>query len=361
MSTTARSDLDIRSAVESDSLETNEKSPGLHINEKAGTDEPAETWIAPEEWLERFKSEYTGQHGGETLPPGSDPDRVAEAIFTMSVSQSVDRLRSIIVDQAQDYSFDTVLMRRCKDLVEGREACAMKQEEWEYYVCRTAGLIHNWSPYTEVRAVTLPYDDTDETCESVRAWVLGMFWVIVCTSVNTCEPELLLYTVSYAQCVRTFQGSDKAVWCPLVLGNLANRVLHSLRSPPAGHINPWCCSATAPGAHGPPHGEDSPRLGLDHPRKALHPQPRALDGQGAVVFHNRVLRRVGHRQFYRTTRDAASDLLQPALGQLRLCYYPRVGEPDLWTWNGGQVHHSRNTRPPSRPRAGTVLEHASDL
>lgn len=170
-----------------DSIETHEKTHDVNVDEKRGAAETQESWLPPEEWLERFKSEYTGQHGGETLPPGSDPDRVAEAIFTLSVSQAVDRLKSIIAEHAQDYSFDTALMQRCKDLSEGREACGMKEDDWDYEVCRLAGLVDNWSPYAEVRAVTLPYDDPDEACESIRAWFLGMFWVIVCTGINTCK------------------------------------------------------------------------------------------------------------------------------------------------------------------------------
>lgn len=43
-------------------------------------------WIPPNEWLQRLIDEYGGQHGGEseTLPAGSDPNRVADAIFTMN-------------------------------------------------------------------------------------------------------------------------------------------------------------------------------------------------------------------------------------------------------------------------------------
>lgn len=175
---------------DSDLIETqeiHEKPREVVLDEKRATEEIQEAWIAPEDWLERFKSQYTGQHGGETLPPGSDPDRVADAIFTLAPSQAADRLKAIIVEYGQDYSFDTALMQRCKDLSEGREACGMKEDDWEYEVCRTAGLIDNWSPYAEVRAVTLPYDDPEETCESIRAWVLGLFWVIVCTGINTCK------------------------------------------------------------------------------------------------------------------------------------------------------------------------------
>lgn len=182
-----------------DHQETMEKSLGVSFDEKAGTEGSQESWSPSEEWLERFKSEYTGQHGGETLPPGSDPDRVAEAIFTMSVTQSMDRLKSTIEEQAQDYSFDTALMQRCKDLVEGHAACDMDSGDWNYQVCRTAGLIHNWSPYAEVRAVTLPYDEPEETCESFRAWFLGLFWVVICTGINTCKSRSKFLLILHLQ------------------------------------------------------------------------------------------------------------------------------------------------------------------
>lgn len=157
------------------------------IDEKKAIDPSVspDHWAPPKEWLERFKEEYTGQHSGETLPPGADPDEVAVAILTMSEDQSVDILKSIIESHYQDYTFDTVLMQRIKNLVEGNQACGMEYGEWAYQTSRVAGLVDNWSPYAEVRAVTLPYDDPDEPCETIRAYVLGLFWVCVCTAVNT--------------------------------------------------------------------------------------------------------------------------------------------------------------------------------
>lgn len=146
-------------------------------------------WEPPSEWLLRLIAEYSGQHaaGTETLPPGGDLNRVAAAVFTMNEEESVKRLKSIIDAHRQDYTFDHVQMHRLTELVEGNEACGMEYGEWAYVTCKTAGLMHNWSPYAEVRAVTLPYDDPEEACESFRAYILGFFWVCACTAVNTCE------------------------------------------------------------------------------------------------------------------------------------------------------------------------------
>jgi hypothetical protein len=63
----------------------------------------------------------------------------------------------------------------------------MEEGEWAYVTCKTAGLVNNWSPYAEVRAVTLPYDDPDEPCESIRAYLVGFFWVCCASAVNTCK------------------------------------------------------------------------------------------------------------------------------------------------------------------------------
>lgn len=201
MSKLSRPDSNVASLDGSDHQDMNEKAVDVSVNKDPGSEGSQETWSPPEEWLERLKSEYTGQHGGETLPPGSDPDRVAEAIFTMPVTESVARLNTIIEEQAHDYSFDKALMHHCKTLVEGHEVCGMEEGDWDYQVCRTAGLIHNWSPYAEVRAVTLPYDDPEETCESIRAWFLGLFWVVICTGINTCKHlSIVLSLPFYFRC-----------------------------------------------------------------------------------------------------------------------------------------------------------------
>lgn len=155
------------------------------VDEK--TEAVPDHWTPPLGWLDRFVDEYSGRHGQdtETLPAGSNPDRVAASVLTLNEEESVAILRSIIADHHQDYTFDHVQMNHLRGLVEGHEACGMERGEWAYQTCKTAGLMHNWSPYAEVRAVTLPYDDPEEPCESLRAYVLGFFWVCVCTAVNT--------------------------------------------------------------------------------------------------------------------------------------------------------------------------------
>lgn len=156
-------------------------------DEKADPD--AAGWSVPEEWIARFIDEYTGDHGGksETLPPGSDPELTARAVMTFHEDEAKKLLVERVNADHYDYNFDTVMMERLKMLIEGPEACGYEYNDWAYITSKTAGYIHNWSPYAEVRAVTIPYDDPAEPCESFRAYFLGFFWVIVVTAVNTCE------------------------------------------------------------------------------------------------------------------------------------------------------------------------------
>jgi hypothetical protein len=168
-----------------------EKSEVSQAHYEKVEDSPERSWSPPTEWLERFKDEYSGKHDGEALPAGSDPDLVAAAIFTRDEDDSVKVLNKYIEGHQKDYSFDRVLMRRLELLVQGSEAAEMEQGEWSYAICKTAGMVDNWSPYAEVRAVTLPYDNPAEPCESFRAYLLGFFWVCVCTAVNTCESSAI--------------------------------------------------------------------------------------------------------------------------------------------------------------------------
>lgn len=146
-------------------------------------------WTVPDEWIARFIDEYTGEHGGksETLPPGSDPERTARAVLTFHEEEAKKLLEDRVNATDYDYNFDTAMMERIKMLIQGPEACGYEYNDWAYITSKTAGYIHNWSPYVEVRSVTLPYDDPEEPCETFRAYFLGFFWVIVVTAVNTCR------------------------------------------------------------------------------------------------------------------------------------------------------------------------------
>jgi hypothetical protein len=112
----------------------------------------------------------------------------------------------------------------------------MEEGEWAYVTCKTAGLVNNWSPYAEVRAVTLPYDDPDEPCESIRAYLVGFFWVCCASAVNTCKLFL--------------------VFIEFILARLLT--ISSLQSPSAWYLYPWSSHPIAMRPYG-------PWPGLHHP------------------------------------------------------------------------------------------------
>lgn len=176
-----------------DSAAAEERKDAIQQDATVTTLEKSDTlhggWVPPEEWVQRLVSEYTDKHVGETLPPGSDPLRVAKAILTLSEDEAVAVFLEFRESQRNDYTIDQKLLQQIEELAKGPKHCDMEEGEWAYTVCRTAGILHNWSPYAEVRAVTLPYDDPEEACESFRAYVLGFFWVCVVTAVNTCKSQ----------------------------------------------------------------------------------------------------------------------------------------------------------------------------
>jgi len=228
-------------------------------DEKVKVDETA-GWTVPEEWIARFIDEYTGEHGGqsETLPPGADPEMTARAVLTYHQDEAAELLRERIEAPDYDYNFDTVFFERCKSLVQGPEACGYEYGDWAYITSKTAGYIHNWSPYAEVRAVTLPYDDPSEPCETFRAYLLGFFWVIIVTAVNTCE----------------YPGNARCVI-----------LINSLLTQTTRYFYPWFRRPTTARTDGSGSRLHPPRLGFHTKGGPVHDQSRAVDFERATASH----------------------------------------------------------------------------
>jgi hypothetical protein len=97
--------------LEAVDLDEDRYSPGevkvAGVDEKR-IDASLDRWVPPNEWLQRLMDEYGGQHGGEseTLPAGSDPNRVSDAIFTMNEDELVKMLKSIMEAHHHDSTFD---------------------------------------------------------------------------------------------------------------------------------------------------------------------------------------------------------------------------------------------------------------
>lgn len=158
----------------------------VEVLDAKGISPETDTWTCPPDWHARLRAEYTGNHEGEALPPGADVDRAVDAIMTFPPGRAVEVLKETLEWHARDLTFMDTARTNIERLLTGHEACEMDYDDWAYETCKTAGRIANYSPYPEVRSVSLPYDDVEEPCESIRAWVLGMFWLIGCTCINTC-------------------------------------------------------------------------------------------------------------------------------------------------------------------------------
>ncbi|CUM64838.1 uncharacterized protein PRCAT00002453001 [Priceomyces carsonii] len=58
-------------------------------------------------------------------------------------------------------------------------------EHWEFDARIEASLIAFWSPYPEIRAISDPFDDPNELCETFRAYVISIIWQGIGAFINT--------------------------------------------------------------------------------------------------------------------------------------------------------------------------------
>ncbi|KAI3404173.2 hypothetical protein KGF56_003073 [Candida oxycetoniae] len=150
-----------------------------------------------------------------------------EKVQALSIEDSISILKEALIDHDEDvnfptkeYSFIERLIRdqrdkkdmdssifaesEEKDVVENdREEWSEKNTEntssadeesgdhdyfaivdWDLQVRLEAALIAYHSPYPEVRAVTDPYDDPSIPCETIRVYILGIFWTCIGTFAN---------------------------------------------------------------------------------------------------------------------------------------------------------------------------------
>lgn len=64
------------------------------------------------------------------------------------------------------------------------ESLASADADWELQAKTEAALVAFWLPYPEVRAVTQPYDDENLPCETWRAYLLGVVWLVIGCIIN---------------------------------------------------------------------------------------------------------------------------------------------------------------------------------
>lgn len=102
----------------------------------------------------------------------------------MTVQEAKDILVAAIEYHEDDVNFPLETMDKIKNLVWGPGQSGYEPISYEHDIKIEAVLIGHHSPYPEIRAVTDPFDDPDELCETFRAYFLGLFWTIIGTGVN---------------------------------------------------------------------------------------------------------------------------------------------------------------------------------
>lgn len=103
----------------------------------------------------------------------------------MSSNEAIEILRETIKHHDDDLNFPQTVMDKIENLVNYGPAAINGDEEGFIREAKIeATLIYWYSPYPEVRAVTVPFDDTEEPCDTPRAYLLGLVWAVVGTGVN---------------------------------------------------------------------------------------------------------------------------------------------------------------------------------
>ena len=93
--------------------------------------------------------------------------------------------RQMLTTVADDPNFPARTWQRITALVQGAKSNDMSDADWSFHVRAEAAIIHFYSPYPEVRSVTVPYDDPNTPCETIRVYVIGTIFIIGSTALNS--------------------------------------------------------------------------------------------------------------------------------------------------------------------------------
>ncbi|KAK9312007.1 OPT oligopeptide transporter protein-domain-containing protein [Lipomyces starkeyi] len=115
-------------------------------------------------------------------------DAKTEYILSNAIAMSQDKGLQILMDAAEyhadDLNFPEDAMMHIQNLIANAESEG-DSESYDIAVRVEAVLIDSFSPYPEVRAVCDPYDDDSIPVETIRAYFLGIVWVVIGSFVNS--------------------------------------------------------------------------------------------------------------------------------------------------------------------------------
>ncbi|KAK9459711.1 OPT oligopeptide transporter protein-domain-containing protein [Lipomyces oligophaga] len=103
---------------------------------------------------------------------------------TLSLKEALKILQRCHDEHYDDLNFPKDLLKRIELILAGPEAYGSSEKSYELDARLEATIIKFHSPYPEVQAVTDPFDDPTIACETMRVYVLGMFWVAIGSFVN---------------------------------------------------------------------------------------------------------------------------------------------------------------------------------
>lgn len=128
----------------------------------------------------------------------NEMEYIIQAIFNLSEDQAVQIIKQTLEDHKDDPNFPSYQRRNLEDLLENKSHYIHQSlDDRSYYLKMEAALIHYHSPYPEVRSIAAPIDDSNLPVETIRAYVLGILWVIIGTGVNQFfEPRMPPISIS---------------------------------------------------------------------------------------------------------------------------------------------------------------------
>ncbi|KAK9462057.1 OPT oligopeptide transporter protein-domain-containing protein [Lipomyces oligophaga] len=160
----------------------NEKTIGVEISDEPSLDSDSianEKYIATEytvEERERIANFIANSESMKDLLE-HDFEYILSVLPKMNVERGLEIIKEALEEHSEDVNFPNVMLEDLRAVIKGQEESGYDEEFYELDVCLQACILRYHSPYPEVRAVVPPTDDYDMPCETIRAYIIGIFWV----------------------------------------------------------------------------------------------------------------------------------------------------------------------------------------
>ncbi|PSK37700.1 OPT family small oligopeptide transporter [Candidozyma pseudohaemuli] len=130
---------------------------------------------------ENILTEFLKDHNGDVNIPMEDYDFIELLTETGSNGKTAG-LNQALDHSSADEKQEAFVQEHSITLLESNDL--KKVFDRDLQLKTEAALVAYWSPYPEVRAVTDPFDDPSIPCETFRAYLVGIIWVVLGTFIN---------------------------------------------------------------------------------------------------------------------------------------------------------------------------------